>query len=76
MVLNLSEMSLPTHILQALRGDLHAVNTITADAPQKARVALTRAPVTIALANTVNDSEPCEIESIELSDLSSYEILE
>ena len=76
MLLTLSDLSLPTHILQALRGDLHAVNTITADAPQKARVALTRAPVSVHIVSDIADSQPHEIECIELSELTSYEILE
>lgn len=76
MVLNIKELSLPAHILQALRGDLSAVNSISIDAPLKAREALTRAPISIALTSNIDDMQPHEIECIELSELTSYEILE
>ena len=75
MVLNIAELSLPTHILQALRGDLHAVNTVTADAPQKPVKTLNSEVIAVNLQATI-ESPYYEIESNELSDFTGFDILE
>ena len=75
MVLNIAELSLPTHILQALRGDLHAVNTVTPSAPQKPVKTFNSDVIAVNLQATI-ESPYYEIESNELSDFTSYELLE
>jgi hypothetical protein len=76
MQVNNSFSGLPAHILQALSGDFHALNTVTAPAPIKARAPLTRAPVTVHIVSDIADSEPHELECIALNDLTSFDILE
>lgn len=75
MVLNIAELSLPTHILQALRGDLHAVNTVAPTAPQKPVKTLNSDVIAVNLQATI-ESPYYEIESNELSDFTGFVMLE
>lgn len=49
MLLTLNQLSLPTHILQALQGDIIATNSVQPKQVTRAHEALTHAPVSIAL---------------------------
>lgn len=65
MKLTKQQLSLPTHILQALQGQLSASNSISANDTPSRYKALNSTPITINLADSINaiDSPYYELEA-------------
>jgi hypothetical protein len=74
MQININELSLPTHILLALKGELTPAHNITSIKKDNALQRVTDS-VTVNLQSDI-DSPFYEIELTQLSDLTSFDVLE